>query len=260
MKPKQKKLTHKSKYTIKQWEKILNKKGINYKPKKHKSKKKLKMKGGSGFGSGFVSFPPYESTKEAKAVAKAEKDKAKAEAKAEKVKAKAEAKAEAKAKKALAKKAKKASTEPTAGAPTEPTAGASTESTDPTAGASTVEEERVAEAKVAALQAAETKIAALQAKVAALQAKVALVQEKVATAQAGGNAQAIDQAKQELDAAYAETWPVLAALEEERAKEGGEDEELERESSLGSIVPPGDLLIGRESFGTEITEAWAASA
>jgi len=39
-------LTPKSKYTTKQWKKILKKKGINYKPKKHKSKKKLKMKGG----------------------------------------------------------------------------------------------------------------------------------------------------------------------------------------------------------------------
>jgi len=50
LKSKQKKLTHKSKYTIKQWEKILNKKGINYKPKKHKSKKNMKMKGGERQG------------------------------------------------------------------------------------------------------------------------------------------------------------------------------------------------------------------
>ena len=46
-KPKPKKLTPKSKKTIQQWKKILKEKGINYEPKKSKSKRKSKMKGGS---------------------------------------------------------------------------------------------------------------------------------------------------------------------------------------------------------------------
>ena len=46
-KSKTKKLTAKSKKTIQQWKKILKEKGINYEPKKSKSKRKSKMKGGA---------------------------------------------------------------------------------------------------------------------------------------------------------------------------------------------------------------------